>query len=321
MKLPVLATFVARRLAALVAVLLAMSFLIFFFLDLAPGSPVQVLLGPRQATPATVAAVRHEYHLDQPFLVRYAEWLRDAVQFNFGRSILNGEPVGTEIASRLRFSIQLAGLAFAFALLLGVPLGLLAATRRRTSIDRAMVGFSVAGISAPAFATGILLLYVFAIRLSWFPVFGEGSGVFGRLWHLALPAVALGMTGMGLLLRLTRAGASAAIEQDYVAFARARGISRGRILRVYILRNALVPIITASGLILSYLITGAVLVEVTFALPGVGSLLIQSIASKDIPVVQGISMLIVFTVVVVNLVIDLLYLAVDPQIGFEAAHK
>jgi peptide/nickel transport system permease protein len=181
-----------------------------------------------------------------------------------------------------------------------------------------MVGFSVVGISAPAFATGILLLYVFAVRLGWFPVFGQGSGVANRVWHLALPATALGLTGMGLFLRLTRAGTAAALEQDYVAFARARGVARGRILRAYVLRNALVPIVTAGGLILAYLIAGAVLVEVTFALPGVGSLLVDSITAKDIPVVQGLAMLIAFTVVVINLLIDLLYLAIDPRIGFEA---
>lgn len=313
--------FVARRIAALAAVLLAMSFVIFMFLYLAPGSVEQTLLGPREATPATIAAVRHEYHLDRPFMVQYADWLRGAVQFNFGRSIVTGEPVTHVIARGLRLSLQLGGLAFLFAFVVGVPLGLLAGSRRRTSIDRAMVSFSVAGISAPAFATGILLLYVFAVELGWFPVFGTGTGLIDRLRHLALPAIALGLTGMGLLLRLTRAGAAAAFEQDYVAFARARGISRSRVLWAYVLRNALVPIITGSGLIIAYLITGAVLVEVTFALPGVGSLLVDSINVKDIPVVQGVSMLIAFTVVVVNLFIDLLYLAVDPRIGFEAAQS
>lgn len=319
MRITGLLLFIARRVVALAAVLLAMSFVIFTFLYLAPGSVEQTLLGPRQATPATIAAVRHEYHLDRPFVVQYADWLKGAVRFDFGRSILTGEAVTHVIARRLRLSLQLGGLAFLFAFVVGVPLGLLAGSRRRTSVDRAMVGFSVAGISAPAFATGILLLYLFAVKLGWFPVFGQGSGLIDRIRHLALPAIALGLTGMGLLLRLTRAGTAAAFEQDYVAFARARGIPRGRILRAYVLRNALVPIITASGLILAYLITGAVLVEVTFALPGVGSLLVDSINVKDIPVVQGVSMLIAFTVVVVNLVIDLLYLAVDPRIGFEAS--
>jgi peptide/nickel transport system permease protein len=316
-----LAVFLARRVGALVGVLVVMSFVIFLFLYLAPGSAEQTLLGPRQLTPAAVADVRHEYHLDRPFIEQYVAWVEGAARFDFGRSILSNEPVTTVVRRRLGLSLELAALAFVFAFVVGVPLGVVAGSRRRTSADRALVGFSVVGISAPAFATGILLLYVFAVRLNWFPVFGQGSGLLGRLWHLTLPAIALGLTGMGLLLRLTRAGTAAAIEQDYVAFARARGISRRRVLQAYVLRNALVPIITASGLILAYLVAGAVLVEVTFALPGVGSLLVDSITSKDIPVVQGVAMLIAFVVVVINLFIDLLYLAADPRIGFEAGRS
>lgn len=300
------------------AVLIAMSFVIFLFLDLAPGSPEQILLGPREATPQSVAAIRHQYHLDDPFLTRYYLWVRGAVHFDFGRSIITNEPVAQEIIQRLRFSIQLAGFALAFVILLGVPLGVLAASRQRSSVDRSIVALSVAGVSAPAFATGILLLYLFAVRLSWFPVFGQGSGVFGRIWHLTLPAIALALTGMGLIMRLTRAGTATVFEQDYVAFARARGVPRGRIMRSYVLRNALVPIITASGLIFAYLIAGAVLVETTFALPGVGSLLVQAISDKDIPVVQGLAMMLALTIVLINLITDLIYVAVDPRIAYGA---
>lgn len=299
--------------------LVVISFLIFALLYVAPGSPEALLLGPREATPATVAAVRHRYHLDRPFLVRYWDWASGAAHLDFGRSIRTNETVTAVIRRRLRLSLQLGGYAFLIALVVGVPLGVAAASRRRTGVDRGIVGLSVVGVSAPAFATGILLLYVFAVRLGWFPVFGEGSGLGGRVWHLTLPAIALGLTGMGLILRLTRAGTAAALEQDYVAFARARGVSRGRIMRSYVVRNALVPIVTGAGLVLAYFLAGAVLVEVTFALPGVGSLLVESITTKDIPVVQGLALLIAFLVVVINLVIDLLYLAIDPRIGFQAA--
>jgi peptide/nickel transport system permease protein len=299
------------------AVLVAMSFVIFLFLYLSPGSPEQLLLGPREATPQSVAAIRQEYHLNRPFLTQYVLWARDAVQLNFGRSIITHEPVANEIVQRLRFSIQLAGLAFGFVLLAGVPLGVFAASKRRSSTDRSIVALSVIGISAPAFATGLLLLYVFAVKLAWFPVFGQGSGFFGRIWHLTLPAIALGLTAMGLVLRLTRASAANAFEQDYVAFARARGVPRHRVLFAYVLRNALIPIVTASGLILAYLIAGAVLVETTFALPGVGSLLVEAITNKDIPVVQGLAMLLALTVVLINLVTDLVYLVIDPRIAFD----
>jgi peptide/nickel transport system permease protein len=309
-----IAWFVGRRLAALAVVLVVISLVVFSLLYLAPGSPEQMLLGPREATPASVAAIRHVYHLDQPFLVQYWDWASKAAQLDFGRSILTSEPVMRAIEPRLWLSLELAGFAFLIALLLGVSLGIVASLRRRTTVDRTIVGLSVVGVSAPAFATGVLLLYLFAVRLGWFPVFGQGSGVTDRLQHLTLPAVALGLTAMGLILRLTRAGAISALEQDYVAFARARGIRRRRILTAYVMRNSLVPIVTGAGLILAYLLAGAVLVEVTFALPGIGSLLVDSITAKDIPVVQALAMLIAFVVVLINLAVDLLYLAIDPRI-------
>jgi peptide/nickel transport system permease protein len=309
-----IAWFIARRIAALGAVLAIISFVIFSLLDLAPGDPVQLLLGPREATPSVVASIRHTYHLDEPFFTRYWDWLKGAVHLDFGQSIVTNQPVMTAIDPRLWLSVQLAAYAFVIAVVFGVVLGVFAATRRRTGLDRSIVGLSVVGVSAPAFATGVLLLYVFAVRLGWFPVFGQGSGLGDRLWHLTLPAIALGLTAMGLILRLTRAGTVAALDQDYVAFARARGISRWRILTAYVLRNSLVPIVTGAGLVLAYLLAGAVLVEVTFALPGIGSLLVDSIGSKDIPVVQALAMLIAFFVVVINLAVDLVYLAIDPRI-------
>jgi peptide/nickel transport system permease protein len=171
-------------------------------------------------------------------------------------------------------------------------------------------------VSAPAFATGILLLYVFAVELGWFPVFGEGSGVVGRLHHLALPALALALTGMGLVLKLTRTAVISSLDQDYVTFARARGISSRRVLTAYALRNALVPIITAAGLLLAYMLAGTVLIEVTFALPGLGSLLVDSVRTLDVPMVQALAILIATLVVVVNLVADIVYVAVDPRISF-----
>ena len=314
MRRSAIASFVLRRVAALAAVLLLISMVVFSLLYLAPGSRSNCSSARREANPASVAAIRHEYHLDQPFLTRYWDWLTGAVHLDFGQSITTNEPVMSAIEPRLWLSAQLAGFAFAIAIVLGVALGISAATRHRSGLDRSVVGLSVVGVSAPAFATGVLLLYVFAVRLGWFPVFGQGSGFGGRISHLTLPAVALGLTAMGLILRLTRAGVISALEQDYVAFARARGVSPRRVLTAYVLRNSLVPIITGAGLILAYLLAGAVLVEVTFALPGIGSLLVDSINAKDIPVVQALAMLIALVVVLINLVVDLLYVAVDPRI-------
>jgi peptide/nickel transport system permease protein len=319
MKRSGLALYVGRRLLALVVLVVVISFVVFSLLYAAPGSPEQILLGARPSSPETIRAIRDEYHLDEPFVVQYGIWARDALAFDFGRSIRTNEPVVDAIADSFGLTLQLGGLAFAITIGLGVPLGVLAAVRRRTSVDRGIVALSVVGVSAPAFATGILLLYLFAVRLDWFPVFGEGSGVVDRLHHLVLPAFALALTGMGLVLKLTRTAMIGSLEQDYVTFARARGIPRRRVLTAYALRNALVPIVTAGGLLLAYMLAGTVLVEVTFALPGLGSLLVDSVRTLDMPMVQALTILIAVLVVLVNLLADLLYVAVDPRISFARA--
>lgn len=314
-----LALFVARRLVALLLLLVVISVAVFALLDAAPGSTEQILLGTRPASPEAVASVREQFHLDDPFLARYARWAADAVRFDFGRSITTNRPVLDTIRQRLGVTLRLGGLAFILTLLIGIPLGVLAAMNRDSPLDRLVVGLGVIGVTAPAFATGILLLYVFAVRLEWFPVFGQGSGFFGTLRHLALPAFALALTAVALVLKLTRTAVADALERDYVAFARARGISGTRIVTAYALRNALVPIVTSAGLVLAYLLGGAVLVEVTFALPGLGSLLIDSVSGKDMPVVQGVALTVATTVVLINLATDLMYLVIDPRIGMERA--
>jgi peptide/nickel transport system permease protein len=299
--------------------LLVISFGTFALLDLAPGDPVQLLLGTREASPELVRSLRHDYHLDKPFLERYGIWLGHAARLDFGRSIRTQQPVLEGISSRLGLSLYLGAYSFLISLALGVPLGILAAVKRRRATDRAVVGLSVVGVSAPAFATGIAFLYVFAVLLGWFPVFGAGDGFSGRLYHLTLPAFALALTVMALVVKLTRAAMIGALEQDYVTFARARGVSRGNVLVVYALRNALVPIVTAAGTVLGVLIAGAVFVEVAFDLPGIGSLLVESVQAKDIPMVQGLTVVIALVIVVVNLLNDLAYLVIDPRIRFGAA--
>lgn len=308
--------YVARRLLALVLIIIVISFVVFSLLYLAPGSPEQILLGARPATPETIRAIRDEYHLNDSFLEQYKTWAEGAVRFDFGRSIRTNEPVTAAIKDRFGLTLQLGIFAFLITMLLGVPLGIFAAVRKQSALDRGVVGISVVGISVPAFATGILLLYIFAVALGWFPVFGQGSGAVGRVHHLTLPAVALALTGMGLILKLTRTAMIGALETDYVTFARARGIPERRVLTAYALRNALIPIVTAGGLLLAYMLAGTVLVEVTFALPGMGSLLVDSVRTLDLPMVQALVILIAVIVVVVNLVADLIYVLIDPRISF-----
>ncbi len=243
-----LTAYVLRRLLVLVALLLLISLIVFGLLYAAPGSVEQVLMGTRPPNPETIAAIREQHNLDEPFVAQYWLWLKDAVQLDFGRSIRTSEPVLSSITDRLYLSTFLGVYGFVIAVGIGVPLGVLAALRQRTALDRSVVGLSVIGVSAPAFATGIALLYFFAVVLGWFPVFGPGEGFVDRLWHLALPAFALALTAMALLLKLTRAAMIVALGQDYVTFARARGMSRRRVIFGYALRNALIPVVTSAGL-------------------------------------------------------------------------
>jgi peptide/nickel transport system permease protein len=242
------------------------------------------------------------------------------VRFDFGRSIRTEEPVWNDISARLGLSVFLGVYATLIALLVGVPLGILAAVRQRRLADRAAVAFGVAGVSTPAFVSGVAFLYLFAVLLDWFPVLGAGSGFFDRLYHLTLPAIALALTVMALILKLTRAAMIGALEQDYVLFARARGAPERTVVFTYALRNALVPIVTAAGAVLGSVIAGAVLVEVAFTLPGIGSLLVESIDAKDIPTVQGLIVVLAVVIIAVNLLTDLVYLALDPRIRFGAGN-
>jgi len=307
--------FILRRLLALSLLLVLISFFVFSLLHLAPGSAERILVGASGTpTPELLELLREEYHLNEPFLMQYWIWAKDAIQLQFGDSIQSTLPVTDEIRARLRVSVFLGIYAYVLTMVLGVMLGILAALKKRSIVDRGIVALSVVGISAPAFATGLLLLYVFAILLPWFPAFGQGAGFFDELWHLTLPAIALAIHGSALLVKHTRAAMINVLDQDYVMFARARGLSTLRILFLYALRNALIPVVTMSSLILASVITGAVLVEVAFSLPGIGSLLVQSAETKDLPVLQGVTMIIATVIIVANLLADLAYVAVDPRI-------
>jgi peptide/nickel transport system permease protein len=306
--------FLLGRLVGTAVVLLVLSFGIYCLVYLAPGSVEQTLLGNRPSTEATRAAIRAQYHLDDPLLVQYANWLAGALHGDLGTSIRSGEPVDVAISSRAGLTLELAALGTLFALFLGIPGGVLAALRRGRATDQGVVVLSVAGLSAPPFAVGLVLLSLFAVELGWFPVYGPGTSGLDRLWHLILPAVALAIGGAGLLVRFTRTALVRELDQDYVVFAWARGLSSTRVLR-YALRNCAVPILTATGLVLTSILVGSVLVEVVFALPGLGSLLIDSVTFKDVPVVQGVALLLTVLIAVINLVVDASYAAADPRVS------
>jgi peptide/nickel transport system permease protein len=309
-----LLVFVLRRLAVLAVLLVVISFVSFSLLYISPGNLIDILLGARPHTAATVQALTREYHLNESFLAQYWLWARQAVQLHFGTSIQTSLPVTSEITARLPLSMFLGIYSFVLTMVFGIGLGVVSALRRGSIVDRGLTGGVMLGLSTPAFVAGVALLYVFAIRIHWFPAYGVGSGFFDEFWHLTLPALALALTTVAYVVRHTRAAMIGTLDQDYVVFARARGLSSRRVLYVYLLRNALIPVITISGVILSSLIVGVVLVEVAFSLPGLGSLLVTAAGAKDIPTLQGVVLLFAVVIVVANLLADVVYMVVDPRI-------
>jgi peptide/nickel transport system permease protein len=310
------ALFVARRLLVLVLLLVLISFLVFLLLYASPSNAIDILLGTQPRSAQVVAALRHQYHLDDPFLVQYWFWASNVLHLDFGTSITTSLPVRDEIAARLPTTLFLGIYAYILTMVLGVGLGVGAALRRRNVLDRGIVGGSIIALGTPVFVSGTFFIYLFAIVVPWFPTFGAGSGFDDELWHLTLPAVALALVGSAYLVKHTRAAMLSVMDQDYVTFARARGLPARRVLLMYLLRNALIPVVTISGVLLAFTITGAVVAEVTFSLPGIGSLLVSSANGKDLPTVQGVGLLVAAVIMLANLLADLLYLAVDPRIRF-----
>lgn len=309
-----LAFYIGRRLATLCALVVLISFLIFSLLYISPGNPVDTLLGANQRTPETVAQLQEKFHLNEPFLSQYWIWAKGALQLQFGDSIQTSLPVTDEIGRRVGTTLFLGVYAFLLTIVFGVGLGVVAASRKGRALDRGIVAGAIVGLSTPAFVSGIGLLYLFGITLGWFPILGAGSGLGGRLWHLTLPAVALALFTIGFVLKHTRASTISVLDQDYVTFARARGVPPSRIAIRYVLRNALIPVVTILGLTLGFLIVGTVFVEAIFSLAGIGGLLVQSAVNKDLPMLQGVGMLVAVVIMVVNLLTDLVYLTVDPRI-------
>lgn len=307
------ARLIALRVLGVLGVLFVLSMLVFAMLYLAPGDLVKNLLGNRPASPEAIAAVRAQYHLDDPLPVQYWRWLSGVLTGDLGTSIRLQTPVADAIGSRMGITLTLCALAFAIALLVAVPLGVRSAVRAGGAVDRVASGMGIVGLSAPTFAVGLLLLYAFAYYLPIFPVYGGGRGGIDTLWHLVLPAVTLA-TGLGaIILKLTRTAMMRELEQDYVTAARARGLAEPMVRRIA-LRNAAIPIVTGASLVLTFLVGGTVLAETTYALPGLGTLLQDSVLFKDLAVVQALTLLVALVIAVIALLADLAYLLLDPRV-------
>lgn len=308
-----LVRFLTVRVGGVLAILVVVSIATFALLTLAPGDVVKNLLGTRPATPATIAAIRAEYHLDDPAVTQYIAWLGRALTGDFGTSTHLQTTVADAIGARLGMTAALVLIAFVITIAVAVPVGVFAALRPGGVLDRAATIISLVGLAAPSFAVGLALLFVFAYWLPIFPVFGGGSGPADTLVHLVLPAATLSIGLGAIVVRLTRTAMLHELGADHVLFARARGVAQPAVV-LLALRNAAIPISTGSGLVLSYMVGGTIIVETIFGLPGIGLLLQEAVEYKDMPVVQAVTLLIAAVIAVVALLVDIGYLLLDPRV-------
>ncbi|MBW8720390.1 MAG: ABC transporter permease [Polaromonas sp.] len=315
--------FVLRRLIQ-AAVVMTVVALIAFMLFQYVGDPVVFLLG-QDATPAQMTQLRSDLGLDRPFIVQFWHFLMNAVQGEFGLSLRQGAKVSRLIAERFPATLELAAVAALMALLIGIPMGVYSALRRGSFLSQVFMTVSLLGVSLPTFLIGILLILVFAVGLGWFPSFGRGETVQVGWWstglfkadgwhHIVLPAITLAIFQLTLIMRLVRAEMLEVLRTDYIRFARARGLPDRVIHFGHALRNTLVPVMTITGLQLGGLIAFAIITETVFQWPGMGLLFIQAVTFADIPVMAAYLCLIALIFVVINLVVDLLYFAVDPRL-------
>jgi ABC-type dipeptide/oligopeptide/nickel transport system permease component len=302
--------YIVARLLWLVPVLLGVSLLVFGILKMVPGDVAQVLVGT-EGTAEDVENIRHTLGLDQPVYVQYGLFLEHLVQGDLGRSAVTRRPVADEIGSRIRPTAELALTAFAIALVVGLSTGIVSATRQYTLWDNLATLIALVGVSMPIFWLGLMLTLLFSVSLRWLPSSGAGTPA-----QLVLPAVALGAASSAIIARQTRSGLLEVLNQDYVRTARAKGLVESAVVLRHALKNALIPTVTVVGLQVGYLLGGAVLTETVFARPGLGRLLVDSIASRDIAVVQATIMLLSVVFVLVNLIVDLLYVQLDPRIRY-----
>lgn len=303
--------FLITRLASALFVVFGVSTLVFFFLHMVPGDPVEVMLG-ESAQPADRAALRQSLGLDQPLLVQFSHYLAQLLRFDLGTSLYSQQPIVDMLVERIPATTELAVAALLVAVLLAFPLGVLAAVRKGSPWDQGAMGLSLIGVSVPNFLMGPILILVFSVWLGWFPVSGREG-----LASLVLPALTLGTALAAILSRMVRATLLETLGEDYIRTARAKGLSERLVIWRHALRNALLPVITLLGLQLGVLLGGAVITEVVFSWPGLGQLTIESIQRRDYPVVQACVLLISLAYVVVNTLTDLVYGWLDPRVRLE----
>jgi len=310
--------FILRRLLATVPVLFIVALIVFLMLHMAPGDPAAVIVGD-SGSAADIARVRAELGLNESLPLQFGRWVLQLAQGDLGRSIFINDSVTSLIAQRIGPTLSLASITLLFTLVLAIPLGVIAAWKHGSWLDRSLMTVSALGFSVPAFVVGYVLIWLFGLKLEWLPVHGYAplsAGIGAWLYNLILPAMTLSTVYIALIARVTRAAVAEALTEDYVRTARSKGISEAQVLMRHALANAAVPIATVIGIGIALLITGVVVTETVFAIPGLGSLTVDSVLSRDFPLIQGVTLFFSFIYVMVNLLVDLSYLVLDPRIRY-----
>ena len=303
--------YLAQRVVAAIPVLLGVSLLVFSMLHLVPGDPVRLMLSEFQTTPEQVERLRSQLHLDDPLPAQFGRFVWNSSHGDLGTSIRTRRPVTQEIADNLPSTLQLAVAGLVVAMALGVSLGIVAAVNQRSWVELVSMLVALWGVSMPSFWLGLLLIFLLSLRLRVFPATGGGD-----LQHLVLPAITLGLGAAAILARLTRSSMLEVLRQEYVTTARAKGLLEWVVIARHALKNALIPVITIFGLQFGQLLAGTFVVETVFARPGLGRLIIDGILNKDLPIVQGVVLVVAISYVLVNLLVDLLYSVLDPRIRY-----
>jgi dipeptide transport system permease protein len=329
--------FILTRVSLIIPTFIGITLLVFCLIRLVPGDPIETMAGERGIDPVRHEQLRKEYGFDKPILVQYGNYIVRVLQGDLGRSIVTKASVLTEFSTLFPATIELALCAILFALIIGIPAGILAAVKRNSIFDHGVMGISLTGYSMPIFWWGLILILLFSVQLGWTPVsgridvmyyiepvtgfllidswFSEDEGAFlSALGHLVLPTIVLGTVPLAVIARMTRSAMLEVLGEDYIRTAKAKGLSRFRIIALHALRNALIPVVTVIGLQVGVLFTGAILTETIFSWPGVGKWLIEAIFRRDYPVLQGGALLLGIVVMSVNLLVDLAYGLINPRI-------
>jgi peptide/nickel transport system permease protein len=294
----------------MVPVVIGMTVIVFLLLHLSPGDPVDLIAGPR-ATPEVIENIKIRLGLDKPLIVQYFKFLFNLLRGDLGTSILQQRPVVTIIKETLPVTLELGLASIIISFVIAIPLGIMAAVHRNTWKDYASMSGALIAMSVPTFWLGLLLIYFFAYKLRWFPISGYGT------WkHLVLPLMAISFTGVAVTARMVRSSMLEVIRQDYIRTARSKGLAEKVVINGHALKNALIPVVTMLGLRIGWIIGGSVIIEIVFARPGLGRLMINAIYARDYPIVQGAMVVLTSSIIIGNMIADILYLIVDPRIKY-----